>query len=62
MWPSSKNIEGEGLAPVQEYRSCLIFASKNKESEKLHYPLLLFTGDKCRKDLQQLQFVAGHNF
>ena len=35
MWPSSKNIEGKGnngLAPAQEYRSCLIFASKNKES------------------------------
>ena len=31
-------------------------------AEKLHYPLLLFTGDQCCEDLQQLQFVAGHNF
>ena len=33
MWPSSKNIEGEGnngLAPAQGYRSCLILDLKTK--------------------------------
>ena len=30
-------------------------------AEKLHLPLLLYTGDRCHENLQQLQFVTGHN-
>ena len=30
-------------------------------AEKLHFTLLLYTGDRFIEDLQQLQFVAGHN-
>ena len=30
-------------------------------AEKLHLPLLLYTRDRCHENLQQLQFVTGHN-